>query len=445
MSDISGWARRVRAYLVQHGGSVHRRVLGGAIQIPDHLRGSVTFAEALAQCGFNSDGSHVYLYARTGHSPRVCSPSAHARALNNSNQTLATMMGTRRARDEESMEHERPARRQRTDPPAVSWSIDPLPAHAAPDDSLPPDEVDRRFERSFRFGTPIPGAGGAAPLDGGPSHSAAPFNWARYARTWKSFDGSEDEGQRRYQHLLASEDVTVVVGLGVAGTGKTLLAVQEGLERLRSGRVSKLILGRPAVTADEDLGFLPGTERDKITPLLAPMLDAIDKVMGPGAWAALQRAHLLEMQSFAYMRGRNHDDAFVVADEVQNASLQQLKLLATRLGRGSKLCVLGDGSQPDRNVGANWGAGPHGMISSIERFARFIEDGGFERAGVAPGTAACFQVAHLTKCFRSETAAAAVAAFDQIERETVQPRGRGEPGSAVVLLRQAMEQAQRER
>jgi hypothetical protein len=82
MADLErGWARRVRAYLVQHGGSVPRRVLGGAIRIPDHLRGSVTFAEALAQCGFNSDGSHVY--ARSGHSPRVRSPSAHARALNN--------------------------------------------------------------------------------------------------------------------------------------------------------------------------------------------------------------------------------------------------------------------------------------------------------------------------------------------------------------------------
>ena len=84
-----------------------------------------------------------------------------------------------------------------------------------------------------------------------------------------------------------------------------------------------------AVTADEELGFLPGSEKDKLSPLLAPMLDSIDKILGPGAWVALQNAHMLEMQSFAYMRGRTHERAFVIADEVQNASFSQLKLLAT--------------------------------------------------------------------------------------------------------------------
>ena len=83
-------------------------------------------------------------------------------------------------------------------------------------------------------------------------------------------------------------------------------------------QVRKLILGRPAVTAGEDLGFLPGGEKDKLLPLAAPMLDAIDEIMGPGAWAALQRKHLLELQSFAYMRGRTHRAAFVIADEVQS-------------------------------------------------------------------------------------------------------------------------------
>lgn len=449
------WAPRVRAYLAQHGDSVPYVSLGGAAQIPPHLRGKVTFGAALSHCGFESDGTHVTLpnahrgrgrAAASGRAPGTRGRSPAPRAPGARSVVITTSsQARRRGREDESVEHEQPARRrQRTR--AGSASMDPLPAHAMPDDA--DEEQLRRYGRSFRFGTPIPGAGGASLLDGAPSHPAAPFDWSRYAHSWRSFDGDEDEGQRRYQQLLASTAVTVVVGLGVAGTGKTLLAVQEGLHRLREGRVRKLILGRPAVTADEDLGFLPGSEKDKITPLLAPMLDAIDKIMGPGAWAALQRAHLLEMQSFAYMRGRNHDDAFVIADEVQNASLGQLKLLTTRLGHGSKLCILGDGSQPDRHVGANWAAGPRGTTSSIELLAHFIDADGFSRAGVPADAAASFAVAHLTRCFRSETAAAAVKAFEQLERENVPPRGRGGPssahGSAAALLSMAVAQAQRE-
>jgi len=113
--------------------------------------------------------------------------------------------------------------------------------------------------------------------------------------------------------------------------------------------------------AGEELGFLPGTEKSKLEPLLAPALDAITKVMGPKAWDALHKAGLLDFQSFAYMRGRTHDHAFVVAEEIQNASFVQLKMLATRVGANSKLCILGDPTQFDRRD--NWANSPLNLFA----------------------------------------------------------------------------------
>lgn len=335
------------------------------------------------------------------------------------------MSGQRRIRDEEDYndddsdddyEARRPAQRRRTTEP--SWAIDTRSSHDMPDDVPPPD--------------------------GMPSRPGGTINWSRWDRTWRSYDARSND-QERYMELLASDDARVVVALGKAGTGKTLLAVQEGLRQLREGRVRKIILGRPAVTAgNENIGYLPGSERDKLIPFLAPLLDAIDKIMGPGAWEALQRQDLLELQSFAYMRGRTHEAAFVIADEVQNASLEQLKLLATRVGEGSRLCILGDGSQPDRRLGGNWaGGGSDGRATAIELFVGFVEDGGIERAGVPAHVAsACVRVARLSTCQRSNTAAYMLQAMERFEQEMApsQPRGLS---AAPGLLRQAVAQAAR--
>lgn len=132
---------------------------------------------------------------------------------------------------------------------------------------------------------------------------------------------------------------------------------------------------------------------------------------------------------------------------MQNASFQQLKLLTTRLGEGSKLCILGDGTQPDRKVGANWSAGPSGQSSSIEVFAGFVEGDGLRRAGLADALARRVAVARLANadCQRSETAGAMLQAFDQLETEMAPAAAcRGGPSSASSLLRKAVEQAQRE-
>ena len=427
------WAPRVRSYLACNGGSARLANLGGAVRLPEQLQGQVRYAHALQQCRFVKSGDMVHLPGSAGRgkqSQRVVSVgrgdrSTGRRTSPSSGPTLASIIGRRHSRNEEEQddhdddEARRPAQRRRTTGP--SWSIDTRPSHDVPDDVLPPDGMPSR-----------------------PGGALNDLNGSQWARSWRSFEARSDD-QARYMEQLASDEAGVVVALGKAGTGKTLLAVQEGLRRLRDGRVRKIILGRPAVTADEELGFLPGSEKDKLTPFLAPLLDAIDKVMGPGAWEALQRKHLLELQSFAYMRGRTHEDAFVIADEVQNASLGQLKLLATRVGEGSRLCILGDGSQPDRRLGANWaGGGPDGRATSIELFVGFVEDGGLERAGLPAHVAnSCVRVARLSTCQRSDTAAYMLQAMERFEQEVAPPQARVHGQSAAGLLRQVIAQAAR--
>jgi len=417
------WAPLVRRYLERNGGSAPINNLGGAVQLPQSVRGQVRFAQALTQCEFQTSNGIVLL-------PNRATLSASRRPRPTEYQTLESIIGARRGReDEEDEEVRRPAQRRRT-------------AELASDARVPPDEASRRSQRAYRFGTSIGGHAGGTMQDGLPSRPPGVFDWSRYALKWRSFE-ARNRDQERYMQMLSSDDVGVVVGFGKAGTGKTLLAVQEGLRRLREGSVRKIILGRPAVTAGEDLGFLPGGEKDKLQPLLAPLLDAIDK----SAWVALQNKHLLELQSFAYMRGRTHERAFVIADEVQNASCSQLKLLATRVGEGSRLCILGDGLQPDRRVGGNWaGGGPSGRASSIELFVDFVESGGLHRADLPAQVDpdACVKIARLRTCQRSDTAAAMLAAMERFEHE-VMPAPRPEHGqSAASLLREAVAQAGRE-
>ena len=148
-------------------------------------------------------------------------------------------------------------------------------------------------------------------------------------------------------YVDAIDKHTIVFGIGPAGTGKTYLAMAKAVQALQSKQVSRIILTRPAVEAGERLGFLPGTLHDKIDPYLRPLLDALHDMMDSEAIPRLTAAGTIEIAPLAYMRGRTLNDAFVILDEAQNTTPEQMKMFLTRLGFGSKIVVTGDVTQVD--------------------------------------------------------------------------------------------------
>ncbi|WP_092966844.1 PhoH family protein [Agromyces sp. CF514] len=159
------------------------------------------------------------------------------------------------------------------------------------------------------------------------------------------------EGQRAY--VDAIDEHTVVFGIGPAGTGKTYLAMAKAVQALQRKEVSRIILTRPAVEAGERLGFLPGTLTDKIDPYLRPLYDALNEMMDPEMVPKLLASGTVEVAPLAYMRGRTLNDSFVVLDEAQNTTPEQMKMFLTRLGFGSKMVVTGDVTQVDLPGGAS--------------------------------------------------------------------------------------------
>mgnify|MGYP001417863347 CR=1 FL=1 len=162
-------------------------------------------------------------------------------------------------------------------------------------------------------------------------------------------------GQKEY--IAAIKDNDLVFGIGPAGTGKTFLAVVMAVDALRNGQVKRIILTRPAVEAGESLGFLPGDLKEKVDPYLRPLYDALHHVLGVEHTARLIERQTIEIAPLAYMRGRTLDDAFVILDEAQNTTPEQMKMFLTRLGFGSKMVVTGDVTQIDL---------PNGMKSGLE-------------------------------------------------------------------------------
>ena len=152
-------------------------------------------------------------------------------------------------------------------------------------------------------------------------------------------------GQKTYTDAI--EEHTITFGIGPAGTGKTYLAMAKAVDALARKQVSRIILTRPAVEAGENLGFLPGSLTDKIDPYLRPLYDALHDMLEPEALPKLMAAGTIEVAPLAYMRGRTLNDAFVILDEAQNTSPEQMKMFLTRLGFGSKMVVTGDVSQVD--------------------------------------------------------------------------------------------------
>jgi len=151
--------------------------------------------------------------------------------------------------------------------------------------------------------------------------------------------------QKRYVDAIDAH--TVVFGIGPAGTGKTYLAMAKAVQALQAKQVNRIIMTRPAIEAGERLGFLPGTLNDKIDPYPRPLYDALHDMIDPESVPKLLTAGTIEVAPLAYMRGRTLNDAFIILDEAQNTSMEQMKMFLTRLGFGSKIVVTGDVTQVD--------------------------------------------------------------------------------------------------
>jgi phosphate starvation-inducible PhoH-like protein len=175
-------------------------------------------------------------------------------------------------------------------------------------------------------------------------------------------------GQRHYVSTIRKKDI--VFGIGPAGTGKTYLAVVLAVAALKEGSVKRIILTRPAVEAGESLGFLPGDLQEKVDPYLRPLYDALHDVMGPDQSAKAFERGLIEVAPLAYMRGRTLDDSFIILDEAQNTTPEQMKMFLTRLGFGSKMVITGDVTQIDL---------PRGKTSGLNEASRILQ--GIEEIG----------------------------------------------------------------
>lgn len=228
-----------------------------------------------------------------------------------------------------------------------------------------------------------PGAAndGAPSKGGGGSNGGAPASrgsGASYSGGDHSYSGGRpsvvrfrpraveprSENQRRYLDAIAKHDL--VFGLGAAGTGKTYLAVASAVQRLRRGKVRRIIVTRPVVEAGEHLGFLPGDLQQKLNPYLRPIYDALRDMIEPDDLARLEEAGVIEIAPLAYMRGRTLSNAFVILDEGQNTTISQMKMFLTRLGEGSCMVVTGDPSQNDLSRGQR-----SGLVDAVRRMRSF--------------------------------------------------------------------------
>ena len=154
--------------------------------------------------------------------------------------------------------------------------------------------------------------------------------------------------QENYLELLKNPKKYIVFAIGPAGTGKTMLGVQMAIKNLKEGVIGKIVVTRPAVSVDEEHGFLPGTLNQKMEPWTRPIMDVFEEYFHPKEIAEMLEDGVIEISPLAYMRGRTFKNAFVIADEMQNATPSQMKMLLTRLGEGSRMVVTGDLNQADR-------------------------------------------------------------------------------------------------
>ncbi len=173
-------------------------------------------------------------------------------------------------------------------------------------------------------------------------------------------------GQKNYCNTIKNK--TITIGVGPAGTGKTYLAVAMAVTAFRAGTVNRIILTRPAVEAGEKLGFLPGDLQQKVDPYLRPLYDALFDMLGAETYAKYLEKGAIEVAPLAYMRGRTLDDSFIILDEAQNTTAEQMKMFLTRLGFGSKMVITGDVTQIDLPDGKRSG------LKDAMRILRGIDD-----------------------------------------------------------------------
>jgi phosphate starvation-inducible PhoH-like protein len=222
-------------------------------------------------------------------------------------------------------------------------------------------EVDAALARASLEGIPPPGEAAAAARGGAPD--------PRIVRALdESFVVPQTEGQRRYVASILEHEI--VFALGPAGTGKTYLAVACAVAALRRGQYRRIVLTRPAVEAGEHLGFLPGDLQEKVNPYLRPLVDALSDLV---AFDEVQRSmsrDVIEVAPLAYMRGRTLDRAFIILDEAQNTTPEQMKMFLTRMGRSSRMVVTGDVTQVDLPRGQK-----SGLVHAVEVLAGIPEIG----------------------------------------------------------------------
>lgn len=173
--------------------------------------------------------------------------------------------------------------------------------------------------------------------------------------------------QQLYVDALDNNEATIIVSTGPAGTGKTLFACRKSIELLNAGKLDKIVLTRPLVTVDEELGFLPGTIDDKMSPWTRPIFDIFLESYSKSEFDSMIRENVIEVSPLAFMRGRTFKDTFIIADEMQNCSPSQMKMLTTRIGRGSRLIITGDLNQSDRE-------GQNGLEYLVEKTTEYYKN-----------------------------------------------------------------------
>lgn len=176
------------------------------------------------------------------------------------------------------------------------------------------------------------------------------------------FAKPKNESQARYMRALNKTHNKIIIATGPAGTGKTLIGTEYGIREFLTGNYEKLIFTRPAVSADEDLGYLPGTLEDKMAPWVRPIYDILYKFISPTEVTAMLTEKIIEIAPMAYMRGRTFKNTWIVADECQNTNVNQFKMLLTRLGENSRMVITGDLDQHDRHDEIN------GLADFLDKF-----------------------------------------------------------------------------
>ena len=167
---------------------------------------------------------------------------------------------------------------------------------------------------------------------------------------------------------LQNDSVNIVFAIGPAGTGKTIVSTLAGIKELKGGNVDKFVVTRPAVSVDEQHGFLPGTLQEKMAPWTRPIFDVFEEYYTPDQIEYMLNDNKVEIAPLAYMRGRTFKNSYIIADEMQNATDSQMKMLLTRIGEGSKLVITGDLAQHDRGFESN------GLKLFIERLMKYSSD-----------------------------------------------------------------------